>query len=91
LGVGKVDLVSGAVIRNILNRPPSYGVGIGAASPSIIPSHVEEVKREGSHVFVATWTVTLKSNGSLVGPKLLKIDHLSTAWNAGPNTNTEGP
>ena len=42
----------------------------GAASPLISTnSHVEEVKREGSHVFVATWTVTLKSNGSLVGPK----------------------
>ena len=49
-------------------------------SPSLIPSHVDEIKREGAHVFEATWTVTLKSNGSLVGSKLQKIDHLTTTW-----------
>ncbi|MGE3978027.1 MAG: hypothetical protein AB7F94_10615, partial [Nitrospira sp.] len=64
-------------LGRLVTQPSIVGIGVTPQPPTF-----EEIKQSGEHLFEATWTVTLKSNGTLVGAKLQDIEHKSTAWKA---------
>jgi hypothetical protein len=86
------SVLSGADLRlspfELAKAPslPSTSLGALIAGPSSTANitstgtQIEELKREGEVVFEAEWTVTLKSNGALVGPKFIQVSYKSTDW-----------
>ena len=64
-----------------ISTPPSSYLDalIGSVGADALPQ-AEEIKREGEHVFEATWSVTLTAKGKLIAPKLQTINYKSSKW-----------